>query len=257
VRLVLAAIDDTPAARPVLATTVAIAHVLKLSPAAVYARGKGLHVPDKDAAALGVPLSIVDAPPVTAIVETAERPDVELVVLALHGQPAGHAAGHTALAVMAQLTKPVVVVPPEDPVRDHPKRMLFPLDGTQAASAAVQSMITALRGVGVEVIVAHVFDAQTVPRFLDRPDDLDVWADEFLARHCAQPGLRIELRRGDPAQAILTLATAEDVDLIALGWRQDLSADRAQVARTILTEARRPVALVPVPDIRSWSDSER
>lgn len=46
-------------------------------------------------------------------------------------------------------------------------------------------------------------------------------------------------------------------DVIALGWHQDLSADRAQVARTIVTEAKRPVALVPLPDVRQWSGPER
>ena len=65
------------------------------------------------------------------------------------------------------------------------------------------------------------------------------------------------LRSGDPANAILHLAEAENVDVIALGWRQDLSADRARVARTILTEAKRPVALIPLPDVRQWSDPER
>jgi nucleotide-binding universal stress UspA family protein len=255
--VVLAAIDQTPAARPVLATAVAIAHVLGAVPRAVHARGDGLRVPEQDAAAFGVPLTVVDEPPVTAIVKAANDPEVALVVLALRGQPDRDAAGGTALAVMAQLTRPVLFVPPEEPVRDNLKRVLFPLDGTQGASRAVRSMISSFRDGGAEVIILHVFDARTVPRFLDRAQDLEIWADEFLARHCTQPGVRLELRSGDPTNAILHLAEAENVDVVALGWRQDLSADRAQVARTILTEAKRPVALVPLPDVRQWSDPER
>lgn len=255
--VVLAAIDSTPAARPVLATAVAIARVLNATPAAVHARSPDLRIPAEEAGAIGVPLALADGQPVSAIVEAAERPEVAMVVLALHGQPGRHAPGHTALAVVAQLTTPVLIVPPDKPVRSNPKRMLFPLDGTRGVSAAVESMIASLRGAGVEVVAIHVFDAETVPQFLNGAHDLDIWAGEFLARHCRELGVRLELRSGDPAKAILDLAEAEDIDVIALGWRQNLSPDRARVVRTVLGEAGRPVALVPLPDVRSWSDRER
>jgi hypothetical protein len=259
--VVLAAIDTTPAARPVLATTVAVARVLTAVPHAVHARGDD-HTADHTAAeaearSFGIPLTVVDAAPVTAIVEAAEDPDVALVVLALHGQPTRHPAGHTALAVVTQLTTPLLVVHPEERVRDGPKRVLFPLDGTRGVSTAVRSMISWAIGAGIEVIAIHVFDPRTVPRFLDAAEDLDIWADEFLARHCAELGVRLEVRTGDPARATLDLAAEEDVDVIALGWRQDLAPEHARVVRIMLTEARRPVALIPFPDARQRSDHER
>jgi nucleotide-binding universal stress UspA family protein len=263
--VVLAAIDHTPAARPVLATTVAVARVLKAVPRAIHARGQGpaegpadgATAAEEEARSYGIPLIVVDTAPVTAIVEAAENPEVALVALALHGQPSRHAAGDTALAVVTQLSKPLLVVHPEQPVRADPKRVLFPLDGTRGVSSAVRSMISWVIGAGVEVIAIHVFDPRTVPRFLDAAEDLDMWSDEFLARHCAELGVRLEVRTGDPARATLDLAAEEDVDVIALGWRQDLTPEHARVVRTMLVEARRPVALIPFPDVRQRSDHER
>jgi hypothetical protein len=250
--VVLGAIDHTPAARPVLATTVAVARVLNAVPHAIHARGEGpadgAAAAEQEARSYGIPLTVVDTAPVTAIVEAAEDPEVALVVLALHGQPSQHPAGHTA---------PLLVVHPEERVRHDPKSVLFPLDGTRGVSTAVRSMISWAIGAGIEVVAIHVFDPRTVPRFLDAAEDLDIWADEFLARHCAELGVRLEVRIGDPARATLDLAAKEDVDVIALGWRQDLTPEHARVVRTMLTEARRPVALIPFPDVRQRSDHER
>jgi hypothetical protein len=236
------------AARPVLLTTLELARVIHGQPQALYARQDGDAGPEHEAAAVDVPLTVVDTAPVPAIVEAAAQPDVAVLVLALHRQPPGqHPAGYTSLEVITQVTKPVMVVPPDRPVRKHPRRALVPHDGTQAVSATLRQTTRLLTG--LELVVLHVFDEATVPRFLDDDRDLARWSDKFLAGHTDGFQSRLEFGRGDPATAILAMAEGKDVDVIALGWSEDLTPQRSRVIRRVLVEAGRPVLLVPLLDI--------
>ena len=148
-----------------------------------------------------------------------------------------------------RLSKPVLVVPPDTTPRRTLTRVLFPLDGNRGVSAAMRPLIAAHVAAGFEVIALHVFQRDTVPRFLDRPEDIDVWREEFLAEHCAELGIRLATRPGPTADSLLDVAAGEDVDMIAMGWRQDLSPHHAAVVRKVLTTADRPVALVPLTDV--------
>lgn len=253
---VLAAIDATTAARPVLATATAIAHRLHADVRALHA-GPAQEAPTDVAAQAAVPLTIVPGHPVSAIIQASDDPDVSLVVLALHGLPGRHEAGQTAMAVAAQVARPVLVVPPERPVRGDVRRVLFPLDGTRGVSSGVRTLIATCQAAGIEVVAVHVFDRGTVPRFLDGPQDAAVWRDEFLAQHCAELGVQLRTTPGPTAAALLRTAVLDDVDVIALGWRQNLSPERARIVRPLLTRADRPVALVPLPDPTQRSDAER
>jgi hypothetical protein len=44
---------------------------------------------------------------------------------------------------------------------------------------------------------------------------------------------------------VLEVAAAQGADMIALGWSQDLAADRAAVVREVLTRTDLPVMLLP------------
>lgn len=241
---VLAAVDSTPAARSVLATTRAVGRTLHMDVRALHV-GDSPGLAAESAEELGLPLVLVSGRPYVRIIEAGERPDVDLVVLALHGLPGRNEPGHTARAVATRLTKPVLVVPPEAPIRDTPRRLLFPLDGTRGVSSAVRPLIATYVAAGAEVIAVHVFEPSTVPRFLDGAPDELVWRDEFLAQHCADLGIRLETRPGPIVPALLDVAAAEDVDAIALGWRQNLAPERALVVREVLLKAGRPIALIP------------
>ncbi len=245
----LAAIDDTDAAEPVLFTALALARAVGAKVRALHARSPATDKAEHIAAAHGVPLTVVDLPAETAIVESAGEPDVDFVVLALHREPiGGHEAGHTALAVFAQTTKPVLVVPPRAPLRDTFKRVIVPLDGTRAVSSRVSSTIRVLASSGFDVVVLHVFDAKTVPRFLDSAADLRMWADEFVRRNIPRLEGRLEVRSGDVVTQAVDLAAAEGADMIVLVWRQDdVAGERGQVMKRLLVEARRPVMLIPIP----------
>ena len=138
------------------------------------------------------------------------------------------------------MSKPVLVVPPATAPRPTLTRVLFPLDGNRGVSDALRPLIAAYVAVGFEVIALHVFQPDTVPRFLDRPEDIDVWREEFLAEHCAELGIRLVTRPGPTTESLLDVAVAEDVDIIALGWHQDLSPHHAAVVRKVLTSSRPP-----------------
>lgn len=147
--------------------------------------------------------------------------------------------------------KPVILVPAA--ARDRrPRihRVLLPLDGTPQAAAAVAESIDLFARAGVELVALHVFDATTVPRFWNHPaHGHDAWAQEFLARYCAQPGVRLEIRSGAAAAHVLEVAAQERSDLIALGWARRLSRGRARTVKRTVAAATIPVMLVPlVPD---------
>ena len=70
------------------------------------------------------------------------------------------------------------------------------------------------------------------------------WSDEFLARYCPVPGVRIELRTGVPHQHVVAVASQSDADLIALGWSQQLDRGRAAVVRNTVAASQVPVSLL-------------
>jgi len=151
--------------------------------------------------------------------------------------------------VAQRSAKPVVLVPAA--VRDVPsriRRVLLPLDGTARSAAAVAEAAERFARGGTELVVLHVFDAQTVPKFWDQHAHAgQAWEQEFLARYCALPGARLEMRSGAAAEHVTKVAGAERADMIALAWSQRLDPGRAAAVRRTILEAEVPVMLVPMP----------
>lgn len=150
--------------------------------------------------------------------------------------------------VAERSTWPVVLVPAAAQVKQREiRRVLVPLDGTAESAAAVANTIERFARAGVNLVVLHVFDAETVPRFWDQAAHAGVaWAEEFLARYCAQPGVRLEIRTGVAWDHVLAVAAAERADMIALGWSQQLDPGRARTVRRAVLDGVVPVMLVPI-----------
>jgi len=150
--------------------------------------------------------------------------------------------------VAQQSAKPVVLVPAG--ARDQTpriRRVLLPLDGTAQSASAVADAAERLARAGAELVVLHVFDAQTVPKFWDQHAHAgQAWGQEFLARYCALPGARLELRSGAAAEHVVEVAGTEQADMITLAWSQQLEPGRALVVRRAVLDAGVPVMLVPV-----------
>jgi nucleotide-binding universal stress UspA family protein len=242
---ILAAIDRTPTARPVLETARLLARTFDAHAVALHVLAPGEEAPAHLATTAGMPLRILTGDPADTICGALD--DVDLAVVGARRGASGRLpVGHVALEVMTRTELPVVVVPP-DAWEHLPRKLgkaLVPLDAATATAPLLQAAVGALAGAGAEVVVLHVVDQP--PRFLDHPErDLDEWAHQLVARHLPV-SVRTEVRTGGTARSVLMVAAAEQVDLIVLAWSRRLDADHAAVVRDVLTRAYVPVLLLPV-----------
>lgn len=248
--IVLAAVDNSVASKPVLATARALASPLDAQTEAVHVRTNGDRTAHGAAAAAGVPLRILDPPVVDALVEAASADEVAAVVVGARRLPSDpRPLGATALAVATALAKPVVVVPPDADPREAFRRVLVPLEGTISSSLAPRSVFELAQTASIDVVALHVHDAEEIPSFTDQPQHENAaWAQEFLARYCPWGIGVVELatRVGSSAAIVPLFAQERDADLIALGWSQTFEAGRAPVVRAALERSGIPVMLVPV-----------
>lgn len=255
---IIAAIDDNWAARPVLETAIELGRSLHAPVEAVHVVEDGAVTARALAEELDVPLRLVGFAPVTSVIDMLDDDDVLLAVIGARGLPGGpRPAGHIALAIVERATKPVVVVPPESsgPRPGGMRRVLVPVTGHPSSAAATASALRLLGRSGMSVETVHVFEHDTAPLFLDRPQrDLDLWSDELLARLFAEPGTPIALRTGMPGRVVVEEAEGRRVDMIALGWSQRFAEGHARNVREILSRSTVPVLLLPVS---ATADRER
>jgi nucleotide-binding universal stress UspA family protein len=256
---VIAAIAGDGAAPAVLAGAVAIAELFAADVEALHVGGERAVIATSAARRAGVALrslpgegarlGSIPGEAAREIVEAAEKEDVAAVVIGARGTPAGRRpAGSTAIALITPLTKPVAVVPPDARLDGPIRRVLVPLDGDAASSAALAQIVALTTGTELQVVVAHVHSAWSLPPFSDHfPHEGWAWSEEFIARHC--PSARdatVEQRIGEPSEHVLDICRRCGCDLVALGWNQDLGYGRAAVVRLMLAESPVPLLLTPV-----------
>jgi Universal stress protein family len=261
---VIAALDNSVAAAPVLRTAISFAKLLGTEVEAIHVQEDGRRMPESVAAAADLPLRTLRGATVDALVGAAAAEDVVALVLGARRTPAGaRPVGTTAFAVMRSLAKPVLVVPPDAARAGRLRSVLVPLEGTVSSSLAPRSIMKLARAAELDVVVVHVRDEASLPAFTDQPQhEASAWGHEFLARYCPWgiADVRLEVRHGVREEQILRAAEESHVDLIALGWLQELAADRAPVVRTVLERGRVPILLIPVrlldPATRTRTDTE-
>ena len=247
-RRVLAAIDTSPCARSVLDTARSIAPLFDGAAVALH-----ITEPDADTArALAgdadVDFEEIPGSPIEAIVDAAAATDVAALVIGARGTHSGRQpAGRTALAVIARVRKPIVVVPPCEASRAQVGRVLVPLEGTAESSEAIERALALADRADLEIVVLHVHTPQAVPAFQDQPHHANAaWQREFAARYVQQHrGAKIIQHVGAAADRVVPTAHDVDAGLIVLAWNQDLTAGRARVIRETLAESTIPVLLVP------------
>lgn len=151
--------------------------------------------------------------------------------------------------IAGQASTPIVVVPPGVVVAPGAtvSRVLVPLDGTRESATAVSATMSMFAEAGVDLVVLHVFDRCTTPRFWDQAAHARrAWEHEFRARFKVPAKVRITLRSGAPGEHTVRSAGDEHADLITLGWSQCLDPGRARTVRRVVRTARTPVMLVPM-----------
>jgi nucleotide-binding universal stress UspA family protein len=248
--IVVAALDNSAAAEPVVATAIRLAELYSAETRALHVREDGSEAAMAAARTADLELKSVSGPTVERLIAAASEPAVRAIVVGARGLPGGRRpAGRTALALITSVGKPVVVVPPDVSRPERIESVLVPLDGSRASAAALAGTISLARESGLEVVVLHVSEEERLPRFADHlQHEARVWAEEFIARNCPLPPeeVRLELRVGNPDELLVQVALETEADLIAMGWSQDLDAGHAAVVREALTRSPVPTFLLPV-----------
>lgn len=246
---VLAAIDSSAAATPVLETAKAIEPLYGGPIEAVHVREDSTSAAEAAAKAAGIPLRIESGRPLQVLEERLREPEVGLLVIGARGTPGGRRpTGRTAMKLITSVAKPLAVVPPDVREPERVERILAPLDGSAESSEAVAKTIKLARSSGLEVVVLHVREEAALHAFSDQVHhEGPAWVEEFLARFCPVPAgeVEVELRVGMPAEQVSGVARDTGADLIALGWSQDLQPERAAVVRATLSTSTVPVLLIP------------
>jgi nucleotide-binding universal stress UspA family protein len=250
---VLAAIDNSLAAQPVLGLAELLAERFGADVDAVHVRVDGDEVVQKAAAAAGIDVRTLSGRVVETLAREAKPGDVVALVLGSRSRPySRRRVGQTALSVIESMEKPVAVVPP-DARPERLERVLVPLEGTVSSSLAPRRVIELAEEAQFDVVVLHVHDEDSLPAFTDQPQhETAAWADEFLARYCpwGVGDVRLEVRVGRPEDEVVRVAEQTGADLVALGWSRALAGGRAPIVRAMLERGRRPVLLVPVRHVR-------
>ena len=248
-RKVLAAVDNSAAARPVLAAAKEIARLFDTGLEAVHVREDSKRTAAGVAERAGVTLRELEADDVVDGLLEAGRPRaVAAVVVGARGARTGRRpAGHVALDLIVELRKPVVVVPPSTPTPFALERILVPLDATRETAAALAPTVELACQCGIDVVALHVHDERSLPLFSNHVGhEVEAWSREFLARYCPHAEqARLEVRVGDPGEHLAAVAAEIEASMIALGWAQDLSPGRAEVVREALARSSVPVLLAP------------
>lgn len=248
---VVAALDTSAAARPVVESALRMAELTGATVEAVHVGSTTDGLVAELAHQFDLPLRLLAGPVEAALLERINADDVVVAVVGARGATGGRQpAGHTASELMQRARCPVLVVPPglACPQPSRWRRLLLPLEGSAQSSQAAAEALDAVITAEVDTIVLHVFTPTTAPPMLDRPSrDLELWAGEFLARH-GPPAARIECRSGSAADQVARACVAEHADLAVLSWSQNMSAGHAAIIRDVLNRATIPVLLLPVVD---------
>jgi nucleotide-binding universal stress UspA family protein len=248
---VLAALDQTAAAGPVLAAGDEIARLFQAEVVAVHVLQDGAEQVRELAAHHGDPLVELEGVPGRRLAEALEE-DNEAVALIVGTRclpQGGREIGSTALEVVTTARKPVFAIPPELPAGFAIRRVLVPLEGSLPTSYAPHAALDVPGAEHVEVVILHVLEEQELPAFSDQPQhEWEAYGREFLARYSLWPfeHVRLETRVGPADQHILPVAQELECDLIALAWTQELAPGRARIVRETLRRGSIPILLLPV-----------
>lgn len=246
--IVLAALDTEPSAQPVLNaalrigeltnTDVEAVHITTADDGSVKARADRAHVR----------LRLLPGPLEPVLLKAIDAPEVVAAVIGTKAAADDRRLlGATARHIIERTTKPVVIVPPDFVCPGFFRRLLIPLEGTEASTRPVLEVLLPLLAAELELIVIHVFTESTVPAMLDHPwRDLEILGKEFLSRHLPHQDASIELRHGQVGSQVGEVCQEYCPDLIVLSWSQDSTAGKARTIRQILGAVKLPILLLPL-----------
>ena len=156
--------------------------------------------------------------------------------------------GHLAVTLAGRTDKPVVVVPPGFRPPEYLHTVVVAMEGTPGKARVLQRSIALSALAGLEIVVVHVEDEDSIPSFSDQVQhESEAYAQEFFARHLlGAPQMRLELRIGDPADEVLNAIESTGAELVAVGWPSADDPSHGAVAREIVERSPVPVLLMAI-----------
>jgi nucleotide-binding universal stress UspA family protein len=153
---------------------------------------------------------VVEALPADGIRELTASTDADLIVMGTHGRTGFNrwTLGSVAERVLRESSVPLLTVraAPRGPVR----RILSPVDGTEASRNAFRLAARLGACFNAEITAVYVHESGAAPLV----PDLCNWIPDETRERCS---VRELVRHGDPAEEIVALASEEAFDLLVIG----------------------------------------
>ena len=248
----IAAIDDSAAARPVLMAARRIAQLFGDSLFALHISDDVAgHTAADVATALDIPLRVRHGEAVREIASAASAAAVRGVVVGSRGLPnAGRAIGGTALALIQTLDKTVIVVPPTATARSDRLHRLSSRSTEPARPPRPYSCSsTQWWPTPTSRSSPSMCSSPTpYPPFPTSPATRPTHGDRSFSGAGHQPErTRPRWRCASAVPPTWCAAVARDIDadMVALGWKQNLAPGRAAVVSALLADADVPIVLLP------------
>lgn len=243
---VIAAIAHSETSKLVVSMASAVADALDASVEVLHVIESGDEVEHHPTTGKSIPVRYLSGDLVEVLRVAAADEDVVALVMgaSAHSRPAGHVA-----MVLASLTDgPVVVVPAHCHPPEQLRTVVVAMEGTPGKARALQRSIEISIRAGLEIVVVHVHDEDSIPSFSDQVQhETEAYAQEFLSRHLiGGPQMRLELRLGLPAPEVLAAVVSVGAELVAVGWPRSDDPRRGTVAKEILEQSPVAVLLVAI-----------
>jgi nucleotide-binding universal stress UspA family protein len=224
-----------------------------------------------------VKLVILSGHPAEKIVEYADAENIGLIVMATHGQSGikRWALGSVADKVVRAVTKPVILIRakgarPDVREKGILKKVLIPLDGSQAGEAIIPYIEELASRLKIKVILFQVLARgyATVNNYIPLTDQQIESDKAFATAYLNNIGARlkemstasdieerlsVEIRFGNAAERIIQFADEMQVDLVAMTTHGRSGVKRqvfGSVAERVLHEGNTPLLLVRSPGAR-------
>lgn len=211
-------------------------------------------------------MEIREGDPAEQIDAVATEYGAEVVVVGPHGARPGiwDRPGGTAEKLVRESRHTVLLA--ANPRDQAPRRLLVPVDESEATELVLGWARLLAEREGVEITLLHVVSATLLNDILSAgavisgvmvpvPDEVltnaEMDAGSWLQRIASDagldaPGVSTQVKAGDPADQILAMAERIDADLIVMGSSASglRAAILGSVAREVLRSAKRPVLVV-------------
>jgi nucleotide-binding universal stress UspA family protein len=245
---VLAAIDDSVAAAPVLTAASALAPLLGSAVEAVHVGDPAGVTARACAKRAGVPFRSVPGDPLERLTELAVDDVTAVVVGTRDTSMRKSRVGHLALDLADRISRPLLVVPPQCTPAERIRRVVVALEGSPGRARSLRRAVEVVSGAQLDLTVVHVDTEDAVPSFSDSAAHQTAdFAQEYLRRYWPlAPTARLALPIGAPAEEVLAIADDVRPDVLVVGWPQGAGTEHGHVVRELLRRSPYPVLLVAV-----------